>query len=82
MHSIVISRLTCSEQYGYPVEYYCPRCGVHTFVYDPWMCKPSDGDYFRIRLCPDHQEHNWEWTKIAGVDVKTREMKWSAEALR
>lgn len=64
---------------GVPVDYYCPTCRRHTFAFSPYLLKPTDSDYFRIQLCPDFDEHNWNWTKIAWQNVQTREMKWSEE---
>lgn len=77
---IHVTFLQCSVyEHGYPVEYYCDQCKQHTFLWHPFLIKPTDGDYFRIQFCPDHEEHNWNWTKIWGQDVQIREMKWPEE---
>lgn len=76
---IHITRLTTSAPDGYPVEYCCPHCRRHTFVHHPYLCRPTDGDYFRISFCPDYDEHNWEWTKIAGQDVQVGDMDWAVK---
>ena len=63
--------------FGAPVDYYCPQCRRHTFAFSPYLMKPTDGDYFRIQLCPDDDSHNWNWTRIsyAAELVQTREMQ-------
>ncbi len=62
---------------GAPVDYYCLICRKHTFMFSPYLVRPTEGDYFRIRLCPDFNEHNWQWTKVAWQDVQTRSLEFS-----
>ena len=82
--TIHITSLTQSEPTnqsgaGAPICYYCPICRRHTFLYSPYCIKLTDGDYFRMELCPDVDAHNWKWTKINWVDVQTRQVNWWEE---
>ena len=53
---IHVTRVGEPEQ-GWLMSFYCPLCKETTFLLSPYACKPSEGDYWRMKEMCANEEH-------------------------